>query len=113
MKKPPVISVLIPTYNSAKTIKMTLESIRKQSYPQNRIQIIVVDGGSNDSTLTIAKRYGCEIVNNPKTDIVNAEFLGYKKATGKYLVGLAPDEVLENKHSLEIKLYAINNKRII
>jgi glycosyltransferase involved in cell wall biosynthesis len=105
----PIISILIPTYNSGKTIELTLKSIRNQNYSQDKIQILVVDGGSIDSTRTIAKRYECLIIHNPKTDIVNAELLGYKKATGKYLVGLAPDEVLENKNSLRLKYHAIES----
>lgn len=103
----PLISIVIPTYNSESTLELTLNSIRGQDYPKDKIQIIVVDGGSRDSTLKIAERFECVIINNPKTDIVNAELLGYKKASGEYLVGLAPDEVLENRNSLKLKTYAM------
>lgn len=107
MRAYPRISFVIPTYNSAKTLELTLKSIRVQTYPQKRIEALVVDGGSKDSTLNIAGKYGCRIIRNSKTDIVNAEILGYTQAKGKYLVGLAPDEVLENKDSLKLKYYAM------
>jgi len=108
MKQYPVISFVIPTYNSASTIDLTLSSIRKQTYPQNRLEILVVDGGSSDDTIKRARKYSCKIIRNSKTDIVNAEFLGYSKAKGRYLIGIAPDEVLENKNSLKIKYSAVS-----
>ncbi len=52
----PLVSVVIPTLNSAKIIEECLESIKKQTYPN--IEIIVVDGHSTDNTLEIAKKYG-------------------------------------------------------
>ncbi|MBL7085732.1 MAG: glycosyltransferase [Candidatus Cloacimonetes bacterium] len=47
----PKVSVVIPTYNSERTLGMCLESIRKQGYPRNKIEIIIGDGGSTDRTL--------------------------------------------------------------
>lgn len=103
----PLISIVIPTYNSSRTLELSLKSIRKQTYPQNKIEVLVVDGGSDDKTIEIAKNFDCKIIDNPKTDIVNAEYLGFKSAKGKYLVGLAPDEVFENKNSLLLKTYTL------
>ena len=39
-------SICIPTYNSEKTIKYTLDSIQEQDIDKNRIEVIVLDGGS-------------------------------------------------------------------
>jgi len=113
MSKKPVISILTPTYNSASTLEMTLKSIRKQTYPQGKIEILIVDGGSKDNTLKIAKKYKCKILHNKKVGILEGEYLGFLKAKGKYLVGLAPDEVLENPKSLELKHKAFKeNKKV-
>ena len=54
MSKLPLVSVLIPMYNAEKTIESALESIQKQSYPN--LEIICVDDGSDDSTLSIVER---------------------------------------------------------
>ena len=53
MLSSPLVSVIIPTYNSENFIRLTLESVLSQSY-QN-IEIIIVDDNSSDSTLDIIK----------------------------------------------------------
>ena len=51
----PLVSVVIPTYNSEKTIIECLESVRLQTY--NKLEIIIVNDGSIDNTLKILKIY--------------------------------------------------------
>lgn len=102
--KYPLVSVVIATYNSERTIWRVLESIKKQSYPSKKIEIMVIDGGSADDTLKIAKQYSCRILKNPKVDQVFAKQIGYIKASGRYLMFLDSDEVLENSRSLELKV---------
>lgn len=53
------ISVLIPAYNCAGTIRTTLESVFNQTRPAD--EIIVVDDGSTDETAAIVRSLGCEI----------------------------------------------------
>jgi rSAM/selenodomain-associated transferase 2 len=47
-----LVSVIVPTYNEAKNISQTLKAIRR-AYPLDAVEIIVVDGGSSDSTLAL------------------------------------------------------------
>ncbi len=58
----PHISVVIRAYNEAEQLNELLCSIKSQSYPQNKIQIIVVDNGSTDTTSEVAEMHGAEIV---------------------------------------------------
>lgn len=99
----PLISIIIATYNSEKTLPKTLESISKQKYPKDKIEILVIDGGSRDQTKNIAKKYNCKIINNPKREPLNAKYLGYLKSKGKYIIYLDSDEVLENPYSIKLK----------
>lgn len=102
--KHPSITIVMATFNSETTIKKSLDSIKKQNYPKKKIEILVVDGGSTDSTKSIARDYHCKIINNPQREPVPAKYLGFIKAKGDYIIFLDSDEVLENKNSLEIKV---------
>ena len=84
MENKPSVSVIMPTYNSGKTIRMSLESIKNQSLDQNLIEILVVDGGSTDNTIDIAKEFNCRIIQNPKVNPEFAKHEGIKNAYGKY-----------------------------
>ena len=45
------ISVVTPTLNAASVLEAELESIRSQNYPQDKIEIIIADGGSTDNIM--------------------------------------------------------------
>lgn len=63
LKNYPNISVIIPTYNGAKTIEKVLESIFNQKYDGN-IEVIVVNDHSMDNTLEVVKQYDVTVVDN-------------------------------------------------
>lgn len=109
--KYPTISVVIATYNSEKTLGKVLLSIEKQKYPKNKIETLIIDGGSTDSTLNIAKKFATKIINNPDVDFVHAKYLGYKKAKGKYILMLDSDEEIENPNSLNLKLNVMKSEK--
>ena len=109
----PNISIAIATFNSGRTLIETLNSIKNQSYPKNKIEVLIIDGGSKDKTLEIARLFNCRIIDNPKTELVYAKHIAYLKASGKYLMYLDSDEVLENPNSLKKKCAAVKkDKRI-
>jgi glycosyltransferase involved in cell wall biosynthesis len=56
----PGVSVVIPTLNSAKYLAECLQSVREQDYPDELLEVILVDGGSDDETHEIAHRYRVE-----------------------------------------------------
>lgn len=105
------VSVIIATYNSTKTLPMVLEALKNQNYPKEKMEIIIVDGGSEDDTLTISRRYKCVIIDNPRTEPVYGKFIGYRKARGKYLMYLDHDEVLKNTRSISIKVSILDANR--
>src|SRR3989344_3067888 len=102
MNKTPLVTVIIPTYNSARTIGKVLKSLKKQSY--SSIEILVIDAYSSDKTLEIAKKYNVKILLNDKLHQVYAKHMGFLEAKGKYVVHLDSDEVLVNKNSIKNKV---------
>lgn len=88
----PLVSIVIATYNSARLLPIVFAAIAKQTYPRNRLEIIVVDGGSSDSTLALATEFGAQTINNPAVEPVQAKYLGFLAASGVYLVYLDHDE---------------------
>ena len=57
--KQPWLSIIIPTYNGQKYLAATLDSVVVQG--DNNIECIVIDDGSTDDTLAIAKSYQVEV----------------------------------------------------
>ena len=53
----PIISIVITTKNEEKHIRNCIESIQKQTFPRDQIEIIVVDNHSTDKTKKIAREY--------------------------------------------------------
>lgn len=105
MTKPtkPDISIIIATFNSAKILWRVLDAVKIQDFPQDSIEILIVDGGSVDQTVSIARSYGCVVLNNPKTEPINAKFLGIINSKGRFLVFLDHDEVMLDTGSLRRK----------
>ena len=53
MSPPPFVSVIIPTFNRSRMLRDTVESLERQSYPDDRFEIIVVDNDSTDDTAEV------------------------------------------------------------
>lgn len=85
------------TYNSESTIEKSLISIREQDFDQNKIEILVIDGGSTDNTRNIAQKYRCVIADNPQRLPEPAKMIGLRKAIGKYVSIMDSDEALVRK----------------
>jgi glycosyltransferase involved in cell wall biosynthesis len=88
----PLVSVVIPTYNSEKTLVKCLESIKNQTY--KNVEIIVVDSYSRDKTVEVAKSFGVKVL---QTDwkLLGARYLGFKKSIGDIILLLDSDQILE------------------
>lgn len=56
-KRYPTVSMIVPCWNEEKTVAKTLDSLLALDYPKDKLEIIVVDDGSTDQTLTIAQAY--------------------------------------------------------
>ncbi len=96
-------SVIIPAYNSEKTIKECIKSLKSQSY-RGKYEIIVVDDGSSDRTKELAKKEGAVVISQNKAGPAKARNNGAKKAKGKVLIFIDSDCVAENNWLEEMLL---------
>ena len=58
MKLAPLVSVIIPTHNRSGLLRQTIETFLAQSYPPERLELIVVDNGSTDDTWKVIQSFG-------------------------------------------------------
>ena len=87
----PLVSVVIPSYNSSATIASCLQSIKNQSYPN--MEVIVVDNFSSDQTVKIAEAEGAKVLSAgpERSSQVN---LGVNASRGKYVYRVDSDFVV-------------------
>jgi glycosyltransferase len=90
------ITIITATYNSASTIRDTLESVRSQTYPH--IEHIIIDGMSSDSTLSIVRQYAhvSRCISEPDKGIYDAMNKGIDLATGDIIGILNSDDIYQD-----------------
>lgn len=108
----PLVSIIIPTKNSRKTLERCLDSIKNQTY--KNIELIVVDNNSTDKTKEIASRYTKRVYNKGPERSVQRNF-GAKNADGEYLSFIDSDMELTPTVIEECvrKILETNSKAII
>jgi len=93
MKNPHVL-ISIPTLNSSYFLEKCLKAIDTQTY--KNISVNIVDGGSTDETISIAKKYGVKEIIICKDSLLAARVEGVKKAKSDYVLLLDSDQILKS-----------------
>ncbi|MBU1071069.1 glycosyltransferase family 2 protein [Patescibacteria group bacterium] len=109
----PSISIIIPTLNSATTLSKCLSSITSQNYPKNKLEILVIDGGSTDTTLKIAKKHHAKILKNPLKTGEAGKAVGLKKARHQLIAFIDSDNILPTKNWLKTMTVPFKDTQII
>lgn len=89
----PEVVISIPTMNSGESIGRCLEAIGNQTY--KHIEVNIIDGGSSDDTVNIARAHGVEQVLTYRGGLLGARELGTRIAQGSVIVLLDSDQILE------------------
>lgn len=109
--KNPLVSIIIPIYNTEKYIYECLNSLINQSY--SHIEIIVVDDGSTDNSLCLLKELSdkdnrLKVFSQPNQGVSAARNLALSKATGTYVMFVDADDWID-PHTIEKCLQAIGD----
>lgn len=96
--KKPVVSIITACLNADNTIEQTIQSVIEQTYPN--IEYIIIDGGSNDGTLNIIKKYEGRIAKwicEPDSGVYDGMNKGITHSTGDILCFLNSGDLLYDK----------------
>jgi glycosyltransferase involved in cell wall biosynthesis len=92
----PLVSILIPCYNAAPWLSQTIDSALAQTWPH--CEIIVVNDGSTDASLAVARSYqdrGVRVIDQPNAGQSAAFNTAMRAARGEYLAFLDADDLLD------------------
>lgn len=101
--------MIMPTYNSFRTINKCLESINKQDY-KGKVEVIVIDGGSTDGTIEVVKKYKHRVIKENSGSPETAKAIGLKEAAGELILLMASDNVLPNKSWLTTMVLSLEKE---
>lgn len=96
-----ILSIIIPVYNVEKYIFKTLDSIYSQEFPQNEVEVIVINDGTPDSSMEIVEQFykkcnNLVVINQENQGLSGARNTGIHKAKGKYLWFVDSDDMIED-----------------
>lgn len=112
----PLITVIVPFYNSEKYIENCISSILNQSY--KNLEVLLINDGSTDNSLQICKRFAkldsrLKIINKFNGGVSSARNVGLDYAKGDYVTFVdSDDSICERTYEKMIK-YITGNKEII
>lgn len=112
MQKETLVSIIMPVYNSEKTIERSIKSVVEQKQKCKEIEFIVVDGASTDGTLDIVNKYSNYVdtlISEKDNGVYDAVNKGLRAASGKYFIMLAADDSLLNS-SIESFLESVRQE---
>ncbi|MBI5045161.1 MAG: glycosyltransferase family 2 protein [Candidatus Levybacteria bacterium] len=105
----PKVTISIPTFNSALFIEKCLHAITQQTY--KNIEINIVDGGSTDETLLLAKEFHVQSVLTCRDSLLASRYEGVKQSEGEYILLLDSDQILE-KDTIERAVGEMKKKQV-
>lgn len=93
-----LISIIVPIYNAEKYIQRCIDSILSQTYKD--LQIILINDGSTDNTLTILNEYvqydsRIQIINKENTGVSETRNIGIEMSEGEYIGFVDADDYIE------------------
>jgi len=119
LQRSPSISIIIPTLNSERVLEPCLESIFNQDYPRDRLEILIVDGGSTDRTIPIASAYAergeilLQVLHNRLQTAEAGKAVGVENARGEVVAFIDSDNILPDPDWLRRMVEPFQDEKIL
>ena len=113
------VSIIIPTYNSMRTLKLCLDAILKQNYDHNAMEIIFADGGSTDGTVEMIQTYSAVtdvtiiLFENPLRTAEAGKAVGVRKASNEIVALIDSDNILPDNQWLKSMMHPFEEENIV
>ena len=114
LMNPPLVSVILPTFNRAWTLKDAVDSVLNQDYPY--IELIVIDDGSEDNTQELLGRYKNRVVilKQENSGVSAARNAGIKNSHGEFIALLDSDDTWDKrKISCQVEFFKRHPEALI
>jgi len=103
----PRVTYIMPTLNAGALLDNILASIRRQTYPADRCEIILADAHSTDDTRAIAQKYGAIVLDDNGKNMEEGKRLALRQATGEYIVFVDADNEITHPDYVELAVQAL------
>ncbi|MBD3207679.1 glycosyltransferase [Candidatus Bathyarchaeota archaeon] len=100
----PKLSIIVPVKNMARTVRDTVESLLELDYPEDKLEIIFVDGRSTDETLEIISQYPVKLIEQEGKGLNGARNTGIKYSNGDIIAYTDGDCVVPQNWAKRIAL---------
>jgi len=105
-----LVSIIIPCRNEEKFIGKCLDSIISQNYPKEKLEVLVIDGMSEDKTREIIKNYSqkysfIKLLDNPRKFIPSALNIGIENSKGEVIIRMDSHAVYDKEYVLKCLEY--------
>ena len=104
----PFVSIIMPTLNAAALLENCLQSITSQTYPRDRYEILLADGGSKDGTQEIGRKFGAIIIDDRASkNMEESKRVALGRAKGEFILFVDADNELTHPDYLELAVAAL------
>jgi len=110
----PLVSIIVVNYNGRRFLKDCFSSLLNLNYPKNKLEIIMVDNGSQDGSVTYVRRYfpKVKIIKNKKNNYAQANNLGILRSKGEFIALVNNDTKADKDWLISLVCLAKKDKRI-
>ena len=110
----PLVSIIVVNYNGRRFLKDCFSSLLNLNYPKNKLEIIMVDNGSQDGSVTYVRRYfrKVKIIKNKKNNYAQANNLGILRSKGEFIALVNNDTKADKNWLIPLVRLAKKDKRI-